>query len=224
LEFLTHYYNSALQWKKDVIVTYKMHDLAVGSAALDFERGGSNDVLPLHWQTDDAMDRGSWSWVTPPNLKNETELINELVDIVSKNGNLLLDIPPHADGSIDPQIQKTLFAMGDWLKINGEAIFATKPWSDGPYGEGPTKISPGSFHEWPSFTSTDFRFTQNAKAVFATVLAWSADGSFVIKSWNSTSGAENAPSLRHFILLTVISLTRQLGTNIGKFEKKGRFP
>ena len=86
LEFLTHYYNSALKWQKDVIVTYKMHDLAVGSAALDFERGGSDKVLPDHWQTDDAVDRGSWSWVNPPNLKNATELINELVDIVSKNG------------------------------------------------------------------------------------------------------------------------------------------
>ena len=86
LEFLTHYYNSALKWKKDVIVTYKFHDLSAGSAALDFERGGSNKVLPDHWQTDDAVDRSSWSWVNPPNLKNQTELINELVDIVSKNG------------------------------------------------------------------------------------------------------------------------------------------
>ena len=83
---MTHYYNSALEWKKDVIVTYKFHDLVVGSAALDFERGGSNKVLPDHWQTDDAVDRSSWSWVNPPNLKNQTELINELVDIVSKNG------------------------------------------------------------------------------------------------------------------------------------------
>ena len=189
LDFLTHYYNSALAWKKDVIVTYKMKDLAVGSAALDFERGGSDKVLPLKWQTDDAVDRGSWSWVDPPNLKNETELINELVDIVSKNGNLLLDIPPHADGSIDPAIQRTLIAMGDWLKVNGEGIFATKPWADGPYGEGPTKISQGSFHEWPIFTASDFRFTQNAKALFATAMAWSSDGSFVIKSFNSTKGA-----------------------------------
>jgi len=186
-------YNSAETWQKTgssagVVCTYKNTDFAAGAGTVDVERGGVSDITTPHWQTDDAMDRGSWSWVNPPNLKNETELIGELVDIVSKNGNVLLDIPPHTDGSIDPMIQHTLFAMGDWLAVNGAAIFGTRPWFSVGFGEGPTKLNPGSFHEWPTFTSKDFRFTTAGKAVFALAMAWSPDGTFLIKSLNSTTG------------------------------------
>ena len=190
LDFLAYYYNEAEQWQQQgrstgVVVTYKDTDLEVGAGTLDYERGGVGDILDKPWQTDDSMDRGSWSWVDPPNLKNATELLGELVDIVSKNGNFLLDIPPHADGSIDPIVQSTLLQMGQWLAVNGQAIFSTSPWKW--YGEGPTKIVPGSFHEWPIFTEHDFRFTRAGAALFAVAMAWPADDTFVITTLNSTA-------------------------------------
>ena len=87
------------------------------------------------------------SWVEPPSLKNETELLGELVDIVSKGGNLLLDVPPRADGSFDERIVRTLHAMGAWLARYGAAIYATVPWHT--YGEGPVSARTPEAHSSP---------------------------------------------------------------------------
>ena len=72
-------------------------------------------------------------------------IVHQLADIVSKNGNLLLNIGPRSDGTIPEGVQQVLLAVGAWLKINGEAIYGTRPWKI--YGEGPTKVKPGSFHD-----------------------------------------------------------------------------
>lgn len=189
LAFLAGYYNAADDWMKKgtstgVTTTYKNQDMQWGSGTLDFERGGSADIQAVPWQTDDAMDRHSWSWVNPPSLKNATELIGELVDIVSKNGCFLLDVPPHADGSFSPVVVDTLEQIGNWLSINGQAIYSTVPhdW----FGEGPTKIIPGGFHEWPLFKAKDFRFTRAGNALFAMAFTWEADG-YTITTLNSSA-------------------------------------
>jgi hypothetical protein len=82
-----------------VVVTYKSKDLKLGAGILDYERGGVGSTQETKWQTDDAMDRNSWSWVEPPSLKNESELIGELVDIVSKNGRCRDAVAVYSSGS-----------------------------------------------------------------------------------------------------------------------------
>ena len=110
------------------------------------------------------------------------DLIELLVDIVSKNGNLLVNIGPRSDGTIPQEVQDVLREVGSWLKINGEAIYGTRPWKI--YGEGPTKIVEGAFHDTDAqpFTEHDFRFTTKGAAVYACQLGWPVNGQALIHS------------------------------------------
>ena len=107
-------------------------------------------------------------------------MIHQLIDIVSKNGNLLLNIGPRSDGTIPEEVQRVLLEVGKWLKVNGEAIYGTRPWKV--YGEGPTKVAEGAFHdtETQPYTAEDFRFTQKNGTLYAIQLRWPANGEAVI--------------------------------------------
>jgi alpha-L-fucosidase len=105
------------------------------------------------------------------------------VDVVSKNGAMLLNIGPKADGTIPEREQQMLREIGAWLKINGEAIYGTRPWHT--FGEGPTETAAGSFSdkkEKAQFTAEDFRFTTKDKTLYAIALAWPTHDRLLVKS------------------------------------------
>ena len=123
------------------------------------------------WQTCTALGKNSWGYIKGMEYKLAHEVIEDLVDIVSKNGTLLLNVGPKPDGTIPPEDTELLLAIGKWLDVNGEAIYGTRPWVV--YGEGPTEIQAGAFKdtERSAFTSQDFRFTTKPGVVFAIVMA-----------------------------------------------------
>jgi alpha-L-fucosidase len=184
--FAAFYYNTSLEHGDQVgVINYKDFAMQEHSAVLDMERGQLGDIREPHWQTDTSVSNKSWGYIENDTFKSPQFLVQQLIDIVSKNGNLLLNIGPRADGTIPEEVQKVLRDVGAWLKINGEAIYGTRPWKS--YGEGPTKVSAGSFHDMdtPGYTSEDFRFTAKGKTLYAIELGWPASGEVVIHSIGS---------------------------------------
>lgn len=183
--FAAYYYNRGVEWKKQVAINFKEWEgisFPQGAGVFDMERGQASEIRPMLWQTCTSVSKNSWGYITNQDYKETGEIIRDLVDIVSKNGTMLLNIGPKADGTIPEHEQQMLREIGSWLKINGEAIYGTRPWVK--FGEGPTQITAGSFSdkEKPQFTAADFRFTTNGKTLYAIALAWPGDGRLIIKS------------------------------------------
>ena len=164
------------------IISYKWVDMQEHSGLLDLERGQLAEIRPDYWQTDTSVSNKSWGYIENDTFKTPIFVIDQLADVVSKNGNLLLNIGPRADGTIPDPVQSVLKSVGAWLKVNGDAIYGTRPWRV--YGEGPTKVAEGSFHDTDTqaFTAQDFRFTTKGKNLFAIELGWPASGEATIHS------------------------------------------
>ena len=113
------------------------------AGVLDIERGQLAAIRPLFWQTDTSVSKNSWGHVADQQYKTVDSIVDDLVDIVSKNGSLLLNIGPRADGTIPEPEQEMLRQIGRWLDVNGEAIYGTRPWAI--FGEGPTTVVEGPF-------------------------------------------------------------------------------
>lgn len=191
--FAAFYYNRGKEWDRGVAINYKKHggeSFPDTAGVLDIERGQLGEIRSLFWQTDTSVSKNSWGYVTNQQYKTVDSIVDDLVDIVSKNGSLLLNIGPKPDGTIAEPEQQMLRQIGAWLKVNGEAIYGTRPFTI--YGEGPTKVVEGPFADTKRkpFTSEDVRFTTKGDTLYAIVLAWPADGRATIRSL-----AEGSPQL-----------------------------
>jgi alpha-L-fucosidase len=176
------YYNDAARRGATAAINYKFNAYPPGAAVLDIERGQSDQILPRFWQTDTSVSIKSWGYIDNDTFRTPESMVQQLVDIVSKNGALLLNVGPKPDGTIPEQAKNVLLAMGRWLAVNGESIYGTRPWKIS--GEGPTKVVGGSFHDTATkpYTSRDIRFTTRDGLLYAIALAWPQDGQIRIQS------------------------------------------
>ena len=200
-KIMAYYYNKGLEWNKGVVFQDKnmrMESFPEDLMVLDIERGRRTETSELPWQTDTAVGKVSWTWIINENYKSSDFLIDELIDIVSKNGNLLLSVGPKPDGTIGKNETAILKDFGAWLELNGEAIYGTRPWKI--YGEGPAKFAAGQTkHKNKHHTeyndvesvAADVRFTTKGDVLYATSLGWPEDGTFRIKSLRSANPHES---------------------------------
>lgn len=162
-----YYYNRAEEWGEEVTINYKHNAFPPEVATFDVERGALTGISPVPWQTDTAIGKKSWGYIKDNEFKPARQIICDLVDIVSKNGMLLINVGPKPDGTITEEETAVLNELGDWMDINGEGIYGTVPWKI--FGEGEVNNSEGSFqdNDEKMFTSNDFRFTYKNGYLYA---------------------------------------------------------
>jgi len=203
-DFLAYYFNKAEEWDKEVVVTYKEQCLPREIGVEDFEKGRMNRITEYAWLTDDTISLGSWGYTHNLKIKSTRYVLGVLIDIVSKNGQLLLNISPKADGSIPMNQRRVLLGIGEWLGINGEAIYGTRPFVV--FGEGPTRLKTGGefAREKLLYKPADIRFTKKGNFVYAIQLGWpGAKHETLLKSF---SGKRRQESLK-------IKSVRMLGSD-----------
>ena len=198
-KLMAHYFNSNMARHSGInegLFTVKSDQ----SSVKDLERAEMKELTAQVWQCDTS--ESSWFYMDEPAAADElytfhrspTTMLHLLIDIVSKNGNLLMNIPQRADGTMDEHCEIMLAEFADWMKINGDAIFGTRPW--GIYGEGPSELPRSNLNDLKSpMTSRDIRFTTKGNVLYAFVLGWPRDHRVTIRSLAKPAGTIAAINL-----------------------------
>ncbi|UXP31888.1 alpha-L-fucosidase [Reichenbachiella agarivorans] len=199
-KFLAYYYNQAEKWGKEVGVAYKESTYDESMAIKDYERGRPNQPKNPTWLTDTSP--GAWFYRPHTHFKSPNELIDILVDIVAKNGLMLLNVPPNPDGTIPQEMVDLLTEMGQWLAVNGGAIYGTRPWTV--FGEGPTRLPEGGHKVEEKmeivYTDRDIRYTKKSdKEVYAIVMD-KTENDIVMKTLSTDIGVLNSRILEVSLL------------------------
>ena len=193
------YYYDVMESKglKGIMVA-KSDAFGPGSCVRDIERGGLSGAAAYTWQSDTPICRQSWGYVKDADYKGAGEVVRELVDIVSKNGNLLLNVGPKADGTLCDEEKEVLLGIGKWLDANGEMIYGSNPYKI--YGEGSVNRQEGGFKDGEvlDYTSEDFRFTEKDGHIYAAAMKPSSDGHYLIKSM-AKKGEDGSSSYKGII-------------------------
>ncbi len=178
-KFLAYYYNRALEWDKEVGVFYKWGSIMPGCAIYDVERGQIDGINTELWQNDTAIAKNSWGYTENNSFKKPADLVRNMMDVVSKNGCFMLNVGPKAIGVICEEEKQVLHKIGEWLKVNGEAVYDSLPFYV--FGEG-KKIKNRAFTENLKYGKNDYRFTYKTGVIYVVPMCEKTRQTYKIKS------------------------------------------
>lgn len=181
-QMAANYFNNGLKNGQEVVICRKQDDLPLDYSIVDIEQGGRRDIHPQPWMTDITLGESRWMYVEGHKYKEVSLVIRNMIDVWSKNGVVLLNVSPRADGIINKEQRAILQEIGSWLKVHGEAVYGTRPHTI--FGYGPAKSVDGSHGGQSSkiaYTAEDIRFTvaKDKKAMYAFFLGKPEAGTVV---------------------------------------------
>ena len=217
MEMAAFHFNNGIKNNKNVVICHKQADMLMSLSVLDFEQGGRREIHPMPWMTDITLGKSCWMYVEGHPYKNAAMVIRNMIDVWSKNGVVLLNVSPRADGVINQQQREVLEEIGKWLEIHGEAVYGTRPFII--HGWGNASAAAGSHGGQSStvkYTADDVRVTvsKDKKTMYVFFLGKPNPGSKVkMRPLGRHRYAPHSPIKRVTLLGTDIQAKWQDDTN-----------